>query len=134
MVLLDTHIWLWWLLGDGPLTTKERDALDSLAGSCQIALSWVSIWETEMLWRKGRISLLPNLETWVTEATDASFCTVLPVDIELVIAQRMLPEIFHGDPADRLIVTTAIIAGIPLATYDTRILQCRAKELRIWGV
>jgi len=134
MVLLDTHIWLWWLLGDGPLTTKERDALDIKAGSCQIALSWVSIWETEMLSRKGRITLLPNFESWVGEATDPSFCNVLPVDTELVIAQRLLPESFHGDPADRLITTTAMIAGIPLATYDSRILQCGARELQIWSV
>lgn len=133
MILLDTHIWLWWLLGDGALSTKERDALDSLAASCEIALSWVSIWETEMLYRKGRIKLLPDLSTWVTEATDDSFCTILPVDTELVIAQSLLPESFHGDPADRLIVTTAMIAEIPLATYDSRILQCPAERLQIWS-
>lgn len=133
MVLLDTHIWLWWLLGDGPLSTKERAALDHLAESCEIALSWVSIWETEMLFRKGRIKLLPDLESWLSEATDPSFCTVLPVDTELVIAQRMLPEYFHADPADRLIVTTAMMADVPLATYDSRILQCGATKLRIWS-
>jgi PIN domain nuclease of toxin-antitoxin system len=133
MVLLDTHIWLWWLLGDGPLSKKERDALDHLAESSEIALSSVSIWETEMLNRKNRIQLLPDLETWLSEATHPSFCTVLPVDTELVIAQRMLPEYFHGDPADRLIVTTAMMADVPLATYDSRILQCGATKLRMWS-
>lgn len=132
MVLLDTHIWLWWLLGDGPLTTRERDRLDTLAEKSAITLSWVSIWETEMLERKGRIILQPDLSTWVDRATDRSFCTVLPVDTELVLAQRLLPNSFHGDPADRLIATTAILAGIPLATHDSRILSTEVDELRFW--
>jgi len=134
VVLLDTHIWLWWLLGDGPLTAKERDRLDSLASSSAIALSWVSIWETEMLERKGRIKLQPDIDTWIRKATDHSFCTVLPVDTELVLAQRQLPESFHGDPADRLVVTTAIMAGIPLATHDSRILSTKVDGLTFWMI
>lgn len=132
MVLLDTHIWLWWLLGDGPLTPGECDRLDTLAEESAIALSWVSIWETEMLEKKGRIKLQPDIGTWISRATDRSFCTVLPVDLELVLAQRTLPDSFHGDPADRLIVTTAIMAGIPLASHDSRILSTEADGLTIW--
>lgn len=133
MVLLDTHIWLWWLLGEGPLTVDERKKLDILAEESEIAISWVSIWETEMLERKGRIKLLPDLATWIHQATDTSFCTVLPADIELVLAQRELPEYFHADPADRLIVTTAMLAEIQLATYDSRIIGAELQNLRIWN-
>lgn len=133
MVLLDTHIWLWWLLGEGPLTVDERKKLDFLAENSEIAISWVSIWETEMLERKGRIKLLPDLATWIRQATDTSFCTVLPADIELVIAQRELPEYVHADPADRLIVATAMLADIPLFTYDSRIIGAELQNLRIWN-
>jgi len=133
MVLLDTHIWIWWLLGEGPLTVDERKKLDILAEKSEIAISWVSIWETEMLERKGRIKLLPDLATWIRQATDTSFCTVLPADIELVIAQRELPEYFHADPADRLIVATAMLADIPLATYDSRIRGATLRNVRIWN-
>ena len=123
MVLLDTHIWLWWLLGDERLRPGERAALDELAASGGIAVSWVSIWETEMLERKGRISLLPDLKGWLELAVRPEVCTVLAVDVDVVLAQRRLPDAFHPDPADRLIVATALLSGYPLATRDSRIIE-----------
>jgi len=132
MILLDTHIWLWWLIGDGALSPTERTSLDEKASRGLIAISWVSIWETEMLYRKGRITLLPNLESWVRKATDSTFCTVLPADIDLVLAQKMLPDAFHGDPADRLIVASALLADMPLATHDSKILNADIPELKFW--
>jgi PIN domain nuclease of toxin-antitoxin system len=132
MVLLDTHIWLWWLLGDGALKASQRKALDDLARNAAIAISWTSIWETEILERKGRISLLPDFQTWMAAATSSTFCTIIPVDYKLVMAQRILPETFHADPADRLIVTSAITSGIPLATHDSKILSSGATGLDIW--
>lgn len=130
MILLDTHIWLWWLLGDGNLTPQERLALDGFATKKQMAISWVSIWETEMLERKGRIVLKPGFNTWIRKATDNNICTTLGVDADVVIAQRALPENFHNDPADRLICATAVLADIPLATKDQQII--RTKACRIW--
>lgn len=132
MVLLDTHVWLWWLLGDGALKTSEREALDRLAGKSSIAISWATIWETEILERKGRITLLPDFKSWMEIALNPSYCTLIPVDLETIMAQRNLPESFHPDPADRLIVTTAISMGMPLATHDSKILASDAKGLKIW--
>jgi len=123
MVLLDTHIWLWWLLGDGNLTDTERFALDELATKRHISISWVTIWETEMLERKKRIRLEPDFKTWIEEATHPSVSAILPVDTEVVIAQRRLPENFHADPADRLITATALLTGFKIATYDRRIID-----------
>jgi len=123
LVLLDTHIWLWWLLGDGALKPNERRALDKLAAQRSLALSWVSVWETEMLERKQRVILRPDLAQWITMATHPEVCLLLPADTELVLAQRRLPDSFHGDPADRLITATALLAGMKLATADTRIIE-----------
>lgn len=111
MIVLDTHIWLWWLLGDGNLTNAERDMLDQKAMENELSVSWVSIWETEMLERKGRIELNPDFNTWISSATDPQIAKILPADIDLVVAQRQLPESFHGDPADRLITATSILSG-----------------------
>lgn len=129
MILLDTHIWLWWLLGDGSLSASEREVLDEKAAAQQLSISWVTIWETEMLERKQRIQLLPNLETWIREATQPEIITLLPVDIEVVLAQRSLPEDFHTDPADRLITATSLLSGYPLATHDGRIQKSEACEI-----
>lgn len=123
MILLDTHIWLWWLLGDGNLTQKERNKLNLEASKKSVSISWVTIWETEMLERKGRIRLEPDFMEWIKEATDPNIITLLPVDREVVIAQRMLPESFHGDPADRLITATSLLSKYSLATHDNRIIE-----------
>src|SRR6056297_2515709 len=120
MIILDTHIWLWWLLGDGNLSSDERDTLDLKASFQELTVSWVSIWETEMLERKGRIKLSPDFSSWISVA------------IDLVIAQRQLPESFHGDPADRLITATSILSGYPLATHDKRIRSAGCCE--IWEI
>ena len=130
--MLDTHIWLWWLLGDGNLSPKEREALDSKASSQQLSISWVTIWETEMLERKQRIFLQPDFQTWMYQATNSSFISVLPVDIEVVLTQRNLPDNFHSDPADRLITATSVLSKYPLATHDSKIQESGACE--IWEV
>lgn len=129
MILLDTHIWLWWLLGDGALSEQEREALDHLAEIKSLSLSWVSIWETEMLERKGRIDLLPDFERWIISATQPEMITILAADTDIVLAQRRLPGEFHNDPADRLITATSILSGYPLATHDGRIRDSAACEL-----
>lgn len=129
MILLDTHIWLWWLLGDGNLSPKERDSLDSKALTRELCISWVSIWETEMLERKQRITLQPDFQTWIRQAANPEFMTVLPVDLEVVLEQRNLPENFHADPADRLITATSLLSEYPLATHDGRIQKSGACEI-----
>lgn len=102
----------------GNLTSRERDALDQQASEKELSISWVNIWETELLERKGRIELYPDFSSWITQATNPQIVRVLPADIELVVAQRQLPDSFHGDPADRLITTTSMLSGYPLATHD----------------
>ncbi|TVQ68884.1 MAG: PIN domain-containing protein [Balneolaceae bacterium] len=129
MVLLDTHVWLWWLIGDGALRAMERNRLDELASRQRLAISWASVWEAEILEAKGRIQLLPDFESWIRIATDQSVCRVIPVDMDLVIAQRKLPPAFHQDPADRLITATAMLAGWPLATHDQRIRNSATAEI-----
>ncbi len=129
MVLLDTHIWLWWLIGDGPLKPAQRNKLDQLAARGEIAISWVTVWETEMLERKDRIYLEPDFTTWIKAATRPEVCKVLMPDIQTVAAQRKLPEFFHGDPADRLITATALKTGYSLATIDRKIIESEAVEI-----
>ena len=131
MILLDTHVWIWWLLGTGQLSPTQRNKLDELAQNKQLALSWVSIWEAEMLERKSKISLNIPLDEWISKASSSEFMNVIGVDTKLVLAQRELPESFHADPADRLIVTTAKLLSVPLATFDSKIIF--SKTVKIWS-
>ncbi len=90
-----------------------------------------SVWETEILDRKGRIDLKIDFKKWVHIATHPNYCTLLPIDTSLILAQRRLPDNFHSDPADRMITASSLLAKIPLATMDKRIIN--SGIVNIWN-
>ena len=128
-VLLDTHVWVWWLMRDSPLTRRERDALDTLAALRSVAISAISLWEAQMLHRKGRLELPLSFADGLEQAADERMIQVVPLDSQVVLALDALPPSFHGDPADRLIVSTARAHRWPLATRDTSIRRSRTVTL-----
>ena len=123
MILLDTHVWLWWLLGEGTLDEEEREVLDEHASNGEIMISAATIWELELLEKEGKVDLKPDFETWITRATDSKICTVIPIDTDIILAQKKLSGNFPNDPADRLIVATALAKEIPLATKNEALLN-----------
>jgi PIN domain nuclease of toxin-antitoxin system len=129
-VLLDTHVWVWWLTPDSPLTNSDRDALDALAPRRSIYLSAISLWEAQVLHAKHRLELPVPFADWILRAADERIVTVLPLGVEVVQALDELPPSFHGDPADRLIVATARTHRLALATQDRSIR--RSRLVRIW--
>lgn len=130
-VLLDTHIWLWWLLGSERLEHLEHRSLDRLAASSTCAIAAMSLWEAQMLHAKGRLSLDRPFQTWLRQAVAPGVVQVLPIDVEVVIALDQIPEAFHGDPADRLIVATGLAHGLHLSTHDKAIR--RSGVIPIWN-
>lgn len=128
-ILLDTHIWVWWLTPDSPLSGAERAGLDVLAGQRSLSVSAISLWETRMLHAKRRLETPLPFAGWLRRATDARMLSVVPLDADVVIALDALPQSFHGDPADRLIVATARAHGLALATHDAAIRRSRLVAL-----
>lgn len=131
-ILLDTHIWVWWLTPHSPLPRRERDALDALAERRALYISAISLWEVQMLHAKDRLELPLAFADWLEQAADERTLTVLPLDVAVVLSLDSLPRSFHGDPADRLIVATARSRRIPLASHDATIRRSRA--VTIWKV
>jgi PIN domain nuclease of toxin-antitoxin system len=128
-VLLDTHIWIWWLTPASPLSARERDALDRAAEKRELHLAAISLWEAQVLHARKRIELPLPFTDWISSAADERMLTLLPLDVDVVIAVDSLPAAFHGDPADRLIVATARAHAMALATHDTNIRRSRAATL-----
>jgi PIN domain nuclease of toxin-antitoxin system len=129
-VLLDTHVWVWWLTPASPLVPRERRRLDELAERRELHLSSISLWEAQMLQAKGRLELPVDFSDWLNQATDSRMISVLPLDVAAIVALTHLPRTFHGDPADRIIVATARAHAMRLATRDAAIRRSRA--VRIW--
>ncbi len=112
--VFDTHVWVWSAAGD-PRAEKLRD----FSGTAIV--SAISQWEVSMLAMKGRLSLMPDEESWFS-ANLESPVSLVPLTAEISLTSCRLPD-FHGDPADRIIVATAITLGIPLITADEKIIR-----------
>lgn len=130
-VLLDTHVWVWWLTAArSPLRVAERAALDRAADRHDLCIAAISMWEVQILHAKGRLELPLPFAQWLSRATEESMIRILPLDRDVVIAVDGLPGSFHGDPADRIIVATARAHAMPLATRDAAIR--RGRLVRLW--
>ena len=112
--VLDTHAWVWAAAGD-----PRAEKLQVFAGTA--AVSAISQWEVAMLAMKGRLELKPDADTWFSANLEPPV-VLSPLTAEVALASCRL-ENFHGDPADRIIVATAIVSGIPLITADERIIR-----------
>ena len=127
--LLDTHVWVWWMLGDTRLSARERTVLDGLPSGQRPRLCDISLWEVAMLVQLGRLRLDDAIEDWLRIAASPATVEVIPITPAVVAEMNRLPATFHQDPADRLIVATARAGRLPLATHDARIRRSRQTSL-----
>ncbi len=117
-MLLDTHVWVWWIDGTDRLSVREKAAVDAAAISGGVGVCAISCWEVAMNVDKGRIKLSIPVDEWVTRALAYQGVIFAPLTPAIAVASVSLPGDFHGDPADRLIVATARALDLPLATHD----------------
>lgn len=120
MILLDTHVLVWLDMGSTHLGKKAIQLIDKALAQDELAVSAMSFWEVAMLARKGRIELQGEVGVWRKELLDKGMREI-PLSGGMAIRAGELPD-FHGDPADRMIVATALEASASLVTADERIL------------
>ncbi len=121
MILLDTHIWVWWIQQDPHLRGDAWKILDSLSPR-EIGVSVFSCWEVATLYSLGRIDFQQSLREWMYSALEQTGITLLPLSPDIALESVQLPGVFHRDPADRILVATARINTCPLVTADEKIL------------
>ena len=120
MILLDTHVLIWQELGDLRLGPQARRVIASALQEDRAAVSAISFWEVGMRVQKGRLDLFFDLGVWRRDLLDRGLIEI-PVDGGIATRAGLLPNI-HGDPADRIIVATAL-EGHQLVTADGKILR-----------
>ena len=117
-LLLDTHVWIWYLSGNESLSETLQTAIND--DNNELWLSPISIWETLLLAEKGRIVLKPTPEEWIQDSLQELNTKEAPLSTEIAILSRQL-KLEHQDPADRFIAATAIHLDLILATVDNRL-------------
>jgi len=122
MLVLDTHVLLWWVSDSDLLSITARKAIgETLSQGSELIISTITSWEVSMLINKERLVLSMDVESWFDEIAQIDGVRFLPVDIEIGIKSTLLPGVFHKDPADRMIVATARKLAVPLVTADKKI-------------
>lgn len=121
MIVVDTHALVWLFSGDERLGRRARVLLDASLASDALAVSAISFWETAMLVSRDRIDLGSSVDAWRNEVLNLGV-NEIPVDGEIGVLSVTLPRL-HPDPADRIIVATAVQRGAALLTADDRLLR-----------
>jgi PIN domain nuclease of toxin-antitoxin system len=118
VIVLDTHAWVWWL------TTPDRVGRKAMRGikkASRIGVSAISVWEIALKAKRGKLRFDRPYAVWLQEALVAdSRIDLLPLSAQISVASVDL-HWNHPDPADRIIVASAIALAAPLATADERI-------------
>jgi PIN domain nuclease of toxin-antitoxin system len=117
-LLLDTHIWLWYALGDPQLSENLQSTIAS--DTTELWLSPISTWEVLLLAEKGRISLQLDTVAWIDQSLKSLAIREAPLNHQIAILSRQI-ELPHQDPADRFIAATALHYQLQLATVDARL-------------
>ena len=118
MIVLDTATWIWRASDPTRLTTSARRALDEAE---RALVSAISVWEVAMLVAKRRIQLDRPVEQWVAIALALPGIQLAALEPAIAVRSTKLPGEFHPDPADRIIVATALENAVAIITPDERI-------------
>jgi PIN domain nuclease of toxin-antitoxin system len=120
MILLDTHIWIWWIHGDKKLSSEFYNYIKEkeLEG---LGISTISCWEVAKLVEYDRLKLPILIDEWLDKALAYPGIQLLELTPRICIESTQLPGDFHRDPADQIIVATARVYDCPIVTSDRKI-------------
>jgi PIN domain nuclease of toxin-antitoxin system len=121
--LLDTHVLIWWLQGDGPLSSEQQRVLSAADADSPLRVSDISLWEIASLHSLGRIQLAIPVREWLEKAVAPPLVRRHGVSPAIAAEADALPDSFHRDPADRILVATARVLGATLLTRDRHIVE-----------
>jgi PIN domain nuclease of toxin-antitoxin system len=125
-ILLDTCVWIWLLHNSERIVgTSCLKPIFEAAAHNRLYLSAISLWEVAMLAEKERLTLGPDVRSFLKTAKEKSRVNIIPIDDRVAIEAPLLRDL-HGDPADRFIVASAQVHSAIVVTADKKILEYAA--------
>ena len=121
--LLDTHVLLWWLDDRDRLSVAQRQVVASADAASPLFVSDITLWEVAMLHCLGRIRLTIPLREWLDKAVAPPLVRRQGISPAIASEVAALPDSFHRDPVDRILVATARVLGLTLLTQDRKIIN-----------
>jgi PIN domain nuclease of toxin-antitoxin system len=121
MIVLDTHAWIWWVSSPAFLSETAKGIIDGAVAEKNIFISAISTWEVAILVSRDRLKLTMSASDWVAASEALPFLNFVPVSNSIALKSVELPGVLHNDPADRIIIATAVSMGAILVTKDEKI-------------
>ncbi len=118
VLILRRHVWVWWVSRSQELPERVEEALQESLARNAIYVSSISAWEVALLVRGGRLELTIDVPEWIAMSEGLPFIHFVPVDNRIALRSIQLPHPLHRDPADRMIISTALCLGATLVTAD----------------
>lgn len=125
-ILLDTHIFLWFISGDSRLSVEKQEILRSSKN--EIFLSVASIWEVLIKFQLGKLVLPNSPEIYLPQQRDQHQIASLSIDEQSIEQLALLPPL-HRDPFDRILIAQALQHNLIIATVDRLIQAYSVKVL-----
>jgi PIN domain nuclease of toxin-antitoxin system len=128
VIVLDTHVLVWWATGAAELSANARRAIQAAVRRGPVAASAISIFEIATAVRRKRLQFGVALEQWLRDLRTLPELRLEPVTADIAQLAGALEPSLPGDPADRIIVATALGLNAKLVTADARLRQSHRVE------
>lgn len=121
MIVLDTHVLVWWLSAPARLSARARRTISSATRKNGVVASTISVFEIATAARRRRLEFSIAVSDWIDTMLRVPELRIEPISAEIARVGAGLDESMPGDPADRLIMATAMVLGARLVTADDRL-------------
>ena len=121
MLVLDTHVLVWWVSGAARLSARARRELKAATARAPAIVPAISIFEVATAARRGRLELSVPVDEWLADVQSLPEIRVQPLDAAIAALAASFGDEAPGDPADRMIAATAVALRATLLTADARL-------------
>lgn len=122
MILLDTQALIWWSTAPQYLSKKALKTIEKETKKEKVLVSSITVWEMYLLVKKRKIRFTVDIDSLIENLEKTPYIQFIPIDNRIAAKSVLLPDPLHRDPADRIIIATALALGAKVITSDKKIL------------